>query len=59
MSLDPTPVAPTDLPPVLTGRPVIVVRYSIDEDLVPHLKAVLNPAETVVRRPAFAKEYQL
>lgn len=59
MSLDPTTVTPADLPPVLTGRPHAVVRYSIDEHLAVQKQAVLDPAETVVRRPPYAKEYSL
>lgn len=48
---------PADLPAV---RPGTTVRYSVDEAFRLHLEAVLNhPAETVVRRPAFSKEYSL
>jgi hypothetical protein len=48
---------PADLPAV---RPGTTVRYSVDEAFRLHLEAVLNhPAETVVRRPAFAREYVL
>lgn len=51
-------VTPTDLP--WDERPGVTVRYHIDEHLTPCLRAVLNhPAETVVRRPSFAKEYSL
>lgn len=55
--LAPTPdVTPADLRPV-ADRPGTTVRYRIDEHLRPCLRAVLNhPAETVVRRPPYAKE---
>lgn len=56
-------LTPTDLP---ADRPGVTVRYSVrealsvDEAFRLHLEAVLNhPAETVVRRPAFVKEYAL
>ena len=46
---------PTDLPDA--DRPGTCVRYAIDEHRTPCLRAVLtHPAETVVRRPHFAKE---
>jgi hypothetical protein len=54
---------PADLPAVVAphlGRPD-VIRYSIGEDLRPTKQAELtypHPAETVVRRPAFAKEFR-
>lgn len=49
------PVTPTDLPDA--DRPMEIRRYAIDEYRTPCLRAVLNhPAETVVRRPRFAKE---
>lgn len=56
--LAPTPdVTPADLRPV-ADRPGTTVRYAIDEHLTPCLRAVMtHPAETVVRRPRFAKEY--
>lgn len=48
-------VTPTDLPDA--DRPCVVVRYAIDERLVPQKRAVMtHPAETVVRRPRFVKE---
>lgn len=51
-------LTPTDLPD--GDRPGTTVRYAIDEHLTPCLRAVLNhPAETVIRRPRFAKEYVL
>lgn len=55
--LAPVPaITPTDLRPV-ADRPGTTVRYRIDEHRRPVLCAVLNhPAETVVRRPRFAKE---
>jgi hypothetical protein len=37
-------------------RPGTTVRYHIDEHRTPCLRAVTHPAETVVRRPHFAKE---
>lgn len=38
-------------------RPGTTVRFHVDEHLTPCLRAVLNhPAETVVRRPSYAKE---
>jgi len=53
----PPGLTPTDLP---ADRPGTTVRFSVDEAWRLHLEAVLNhPAETVVRRPAFAKEYVL
>jgi len=52
-------VAPTDLQPI-EEREGTTVRYSVDEAFRLHLEAVLNhPAETVVRRPIFSKEYSL
>lgn len=56
--LDPVPAAfPTD---VFPARPGLTVRYSVDEQFRVDLEAVLNsPAETVVRRPSYAKEYSL
>ena len=48
-------VTPTDLPDA--DRPCVIVRYAIDEHRTPCLRAVMtHPAETVVRRPHFAKE---
>ena len=59
-----SPLAPASLPgPAdLPGdRPLVVIRYSIGEDLQPTKQAELtypHPAETVVRRPAFSKEFR-
>lgn len=52
----PAPAAdPAALPD--PDRPGTTYRYLVDEHLVPVLKAVLrHPAETVVRRPDFAKD---
>lgn len=53
----PPGLTPTDLP---AERPGTTVRYSIDEQFRVQLKAALtHPAETVVRRPVFAKEFSL
>lgn len=50
-------LTPTALP---ADRPGVTVRYSVDEQFRLDLRAVLNhPAETIVRRPIFAKEYSL
>lgn len=57
-----SPLAPASLPgPAdLPGdRPLVVIRYSIGEDRQPTKQAELTyPAETVVRRPSFAKEFR-
>lgn len=48
---------PADLPAVRAGT---TLRYSVDEAFRLHLEARLDhPAETVVRRPDFVKEYAL
>jgi len=52
-------VTPTDLQPIEEHEGT-TVRWSVDEAFRLHLQAVLtHPAETVVRRPLFVKEYAL
>lgn len=47
----------TDPAALPVETPGTTVRYAIDEHLQPQLRAVItHPAETVVRRPSFAKE---
>jgi hypothetical protein len=47
---------PTDLPD--PDRPGVTIRYHVGDDLVPEKRAAMvHPAETVVRRPRFAKRY--
>jgi len=48
---------PTELPD--PDRPGLTIRYHVGDDLVPEKRAAMvHPAETVVRRPIFSKEYR-